>query len=194
MNTGSIKGLRSLNLGCGRYPVADHINVDIDAAACPDLLADLNHLPYPFQTSSFAYVYASHLLEHLDDPFGTMQEIHRILAPGGQLVIKVPHFTRGFTHPQHKRGFDVSFPLYFNKNFTGGYTGTEFELIGMHLSWFAQKELKKKTLSKFQYMAASGLSLIFDFMANLSPFACSRIWCFWVGGFEEIEFKFKALK
>jgi hypothetical protein len=29
---------------------------------------------------------------------------------------------------------------------------------------------------------------IFDLAANLCPALCSRIWCFWVGGFEEIRF------
>ncbi|MCX8472834.1 MAG: hypothetical protein ORN85_04210, partial [Sediminibacterium sp.] len=33
-------------------------------------------------------------------------------------------------------------------------------------------------------------NFIINFFANLSPFLCSRLWCFWVGGFEEIEFVF----
>ena len=31
---------------------------------------------------------------------------------------------------------------------------------------------------------------VMNFLANLSPLACSRLWCFWVGGFEEIEYHF----
>ncbi len=64
-------------------------------------------------------VEASHLLEHLDRPFLAMKEMHRILKPGGQLIIKVPHFSRGFTHAEHAHGFDVTFPNYFNKKFSG---------------------------------------------------------------------------
>ena len=36
-----------------------------------------------------------------------------VLVVAGALLVKVPHFSRGFTHPDHKRGFDVSFPLFF---------------------------------------------------------------------------------
>jgi len=30
--------------------------------------------------------------------------------------------------------------------------------------------------------------------ANLSPALCSRIWCYWVGGFDQITFEFKCIK
>ena len=42
-----------------------------------------------------------------------MREIHRITKPGGTVRIWVPHFSRGFTHAEHKSGFDVTFPYYF---------------------------------------------------------------------------------
>lgn len=125
--------IRSLNLGCGQYPLAGFLNVDIDSSAKSDLRVDLNHIPFPFRDCSFEVIQSSHLLEHLSDPFGFMRETHRLLVPDGRLIIKVPHFSRGLTHPQHARGFDVSFPMYFNRNFTGGYTGTDFELLSMKL-------------------------------------------------------------
>jgi hypothetical protein len=34
-------------------------------------------------------------------------------------------------------------------------------------------------------------SRMVSFFANLSPNFCSRIWCYWVGGFDEIEFHFQ---
>ena len=120
-----------------------------------------------------------------------MEEIHRILKPKGVLHIRVPHFSRGFTHLEHKRGFDVSYPLYFQKEFAPGYVGIDFTLKKMALHWFAQPSFKKDTLSPFQYILGSILGKIFSFLGNLSPYACSRIWCFWVGGFEEVEFIFE---
>ena len=73
---------------------------------------DLNHLPYPFRDAAFDVIEASHVIEHLDRPFAVMKELHRLLKPGGVLHIKVPHFSRGFTHAEHAHGFDVTFPLY----------------------------------------------------------------------------------
>ena len=134
------------------------------------------------------------LLEHLDDPFGVMKEFHRISKNGAVIHIKVPHFTRGFMHPEHKRGFDVSFPLYFRPSFKGGYQGCDLKLQKMKLNWFAQPYLKKEYLSKPAFYVGYLVGAFVSFFANLSPFFCSRFWCYLVGGFEEIEFEFLVVK
>jgi SAM-dependent methyltransferase len=180
----------NLNLGCGQYPKDGYLNIDLDPRSKADKFLDLNKFPYQLPSNHFELVEAFHLLEHLDDPIQFMQEAHRILKPGGCLHIRVPHFSRGFTHWQHKRGFDVSYPLYFRKEFQAGYVGVDFDIKKIELHWFCQLALKKKTLSSYQYLMGRTLGKIFDFFANLSPYACSRIWCFWVGGFEEVEFIF----
>jgi SAM-dependent methyltransferase len=180
-----------LNLGCGMFKKKGFVNVDFVSACKPDVLHNLNKIPYPFEDNSFSYIEANHLLEHLSSPMEVMQELRRILKPNGKLIIRVPHFSRGFSHPEHIRGFDVSFPLYFDENFRGGYSGTSFKLQEMRLSWFAQPYLKKVTLPCYQYLFGVVMGGIFSFFANLSPYFCSRMWCFLVGGFEEIEFVFK---
>jgi SAM-dependent methyltransferase len=186
--------LEKLNLGCGQFKKKGFLNIDKDSLAKPDIVHNLDKIPYPFKDNSFSHIEADHVLEHLKDPFVVMKEMHRILKPKGKLRIRVPHFSRGFSHPDHKRGFDVSFPLYFNKNFKGGYTGTEFKLEKMKFNWFAQPYLKKATLTTFQYSGGASLGKIFNFLSNLSPYFCSRIWCYWVGGFEEVEFQFQKIK
>ena len=40
---------------------------------------------------TFATVYSSHVLEHLDDPVEAIRNWWRILRPGGKLIIVVPH-------------------------------------------------------------------------------------------------------
>src|SRR5579864_2839678 len=119
---------------------------------------------------------------------------HRITKDGGVVVLRTPHFSRGFSHPEHQRGFDVSFPLYFRPRFKGGYQGVEYELKDVRLTWFAQKYLKASTLSPLQYCAGVCLGGVLSFLAGLSPYACSRVWCFWVGGFEEIMFRLAVKK
>jgi len=180
-----------LNLGCGEFKKSGYINLDVEDRFSPDVLHDLNDLPYPFADGAFDLIESSHNLEHLNDPFAAMTEMHRLLVPGGTLIIKVPHFSRGLTHPDHRRGFDVSFPFYFNPDFPGGYTGTRFDLAKLRLTWYGQPYLKKKVLSPPVHIALSGIGWVIDILANLSPALCSRIWCFWVGGFEELELHFK---
>ncbi len=118
---------RQLNLGCGSFPLADHVNVDGDVRVRPQVVCNLDRR-HPFPDGTFTKITASHVLEHLRDPLAAMKEWHRLLAPGGVLHVKVPHFSRGFTHPDHKRGFDVSFPLYFDERMKPWYVGTPFRL------------------------------------------------------------------
>ena len=183
-----------LNLGCGGVKKKGYINVDYNDIFEPDFNIDLDKFPYPFRGNYFDVVEAMYILEHLYNPFKVMKEIHRISKKGAEVIIKVSHFSRGFTHAEHKRSFDVGFPLYFNKNFKEGYLGYEFELIEMKLVWFSQPCLKKKVLSKTVYFISNIVGKLLDFLANVNPYFCSRVWCFLVGGFEEISFRFKVRK
>jgi SAM-dependent methyltransferase len=196
MNTASHTTSKKLNLGSGQYAKEGYVNIDWQKSSNPDVVHDLNNLPYPFADNTFEYVEASHVLEHLDRPFDVMQELHRILKPGGVAHIKVPHFSRGFTHAEHEHGFDLTFPLYFNKEVkNSGYHGFEFALQHMELRWMAFFHLLP-----FMGYGAGTIGLlrfinsIVSFFANLSPALCSRVWCYWVGGFEEIEFEFVCKK
>lgn len=181
--------LKKVNLGCGQFPKAGFVNVDWDKSSGAEVIHDLNVLPLPFGAGECMEVRMEHVLEHLSDVFGTLREIHRILAPGGKVVIRVPHFSRGLTHPEHKRGFDVSFPFYFNPSFPGGYTGVPFECASIRLRWCAQPYLKRKVLGNFLSAGLQAMGFVIDLFANLSPGLCSRVWCFWAGGFEEVEFE-----
>lgn len=188
--------IKKLNLGSGENKKSGYINIDWNKLTEPDIIHNLDILPYPFEDSTFNEVEASHILEHLDKPFMVMKELHRILKSGGKLIVKVPHFSRGFTHAEHAHGFDVSFPQYFNPNFSkSGYFGVEFKLESLRLRWLAFTHL----LPYFGYSKIAILFLklvdeILSGLANASPNICSRVWCFWVGGFEEIEFNFICKK
>jgi predicted SAM-dependent methyltransferase len=185
---------RKLNLGSGEFSKDGFVNVDYYSISNPDISHDLNKFPYPFDDNYFELVEADHILEHLDEPFAVMRELHRICAPGATIHIRVPHFSRGFTHAEHKRGFDVTFPYYFDPTLRLGYQRVSLKLIKMRLRWFAQPYLKKTLLSTPLFILGQTGGAFLDFFANLSPWLCSRLWCFWVGGFEEIEFIFQVDK
>ena len=192
----SEKKIVKLNLGCGEDKKAAYVNIDWQQECKPDVVHDLNSIPYPFPANSFDEILASHVIEHLDRPFEIMKELHRILRPNGLLHIRVPHHSRGFTHAEHCHGFDVTFPLYFNPSFTrSGYYGVHFQLIEMRLHWLRFFDLLKYySYSEATIMFLKGVNKVVSCIANLAPNFCSRIWCFWVGGFDEIEFKFLCKK
>jgi SAM-dependent methyltransferase len=99
-------------MGPGREK-AFGIKVDNLLSVRPDLLVDLNRAPYPFRNDSFDGVYAFSVVEHLDNFFGVLGELHRIVKPGGIVAILTPHFSNdgSFIDPSHKlhlsaRSFD----------------------------------------------------------------------------------------
>lgn len=78
-----------LHLGAGGHPLEGWINVDAYAADVNVNLA--NGLPFP--NDSAAFIFASHVLEHLYHPeqsLSLLAHCLRVLAPGGVLRIVVP--------------------------------------------------------------------------------------------------------
>jgi len=77
-----------LNLGCGPSVLPGFVNVDLHPG--PNVqVADLRQ-PWPWPDSSVAYLYASHIIEHLPDKIFTMNELWRVLQPGATALIHVP--------------------------------------------------------------------------------------------------------
>jgi SAM-dependent methyltransferase len=187
---------KKLNLGSAGRKKDGYINVDWQSIVTPDVSHDLNVFPYPFSDSEFDVIEASHIIEHLDRPFDVMKEIYRILKPGGLLVVKVPHFSRGMAHPEHAHGFDVTFPNYFNSQYSDvGYFGIDFEILVVEMHWLAFPHiLKRMGYSNLYLVLIKSINRIINFFASLSTHLCSRVWCFWVGGFDEIEFQFRSKK
>ncbi len=96
-----------LDIGCGPNKLEGALGVDLRPGAGVDMVHDLNVYPWPFPDNEFDLVYASHVLEHLDDVVRAVEEIHRITKPGGLLKVLVPHFSSSsyFTDPTHKHAF-----------------------------------------------------------------------------------------
>jgi predicted SAM-dependent methyltransferase len=82
-----------INLGCGFHKEPEMINVDAYDNCKPDVLWDLNVMPWPWGDKSVDGIFASHLMEHLADWFSAFNECSRILKPGGMLQIHVPDHT-----------------------------------------------------------------------------------------------------
>lgn len=80
-----------LNLGCGNDKRDGYVNVDNSLLFGPDEVADLNRV-WPWADASVDEVVARHVLEHLRlSPSDVMQNLYRILIPGGKAIITLPH-------------------------------------------------------------------------------------------------------
>ncbi|WZL90722.1 methyltransferase domain-containing protein [Salinimicrobium sp. 3283s] len=53
-----------------------------------DVKADICDLP--FEGNSFDFILCNHVLEHIPDDTKAMQEIYRILTPGGTAILQIP--------------------------------------------------------------------------------------------------------
>lgn len=88
-------------------PKDNATNLDMIALPGVDVVHDVeNGLPFPDET--FYYIEAEDVLEHVDDIIKVMQEIWRVLKPGGRVWIRGPHGSypeQAWKDPTHKRLF-----------------------------------------------------------------------------------------
>jgi SAM-dependent methyltransferase len=84
-----------LDLGCGDKRHEGFIRVDRSLRVEPDVVLDLEKIPWPWPDGSVDEIVMSHVLEHLgQEPavfFEIMRELYRIMRPGAKIHITVPH-------------------------------------------------------------------------------------------------------
>lgn len=121
-----------LNVGCGRNILENWLNLDSAALPGVDLVADLEKLRetrIELPDDSVSEFLLSHVIEHVYDSLGLMQELWRVAMPGAVAVIRVPHGGNddAWEDPTHVRAyFAKSFgffsqPFYWRADY--GYRG-----------------------------------------------------------------------
>jgi len=88
-------GRWNLYLGGAGRVVQGYVNLDLFAVPGVDVSADAALLPFP--AGIFQRVECDAVLEHVRDPVQVMNEIRRVLAPGGYVHLVTP-----FCHPFHE--------------------------------------------------------------------------------------------
>ena len=140
--------------------------LDISPDCKPDVVHDLDVLPYPFEDGSFDEIHAYEVLEHCGQQgdwkafFAQFAELHRILKPGGILCATVPmwdsHWAWG--DPGHTRVITRGTLIFLSQStyadeigktpmtdYRSHYTA-DFEVVGIneteHIFGFILKAIK----------------------------------------------------
>lgn len=103
---------RLLDVGCGTMPyrslfrVDEYLGLELDTPAArardfADAYYDGDR--FPFADASFETVLCNQVLEHVFEPDGFVRELHRVLAPGGHLLLTVP-----FVWDEHEQPHDFA--------------------------------------------------------------------------------------
>ena len=183
-----------INLGCGKTRIPDSIGVDcIKIPGFVDVVQDLNTTPYSFSDDYADEIHFYHVLEHLDNPVAKLEEIHRILKPGGILYMRVPHFSSNgaFTDITHKRPFSYfSFDIFEGDVPHSYYSKVRFNILNKELKYsglYPNDGVYEKYIHSNHCPAvARPFVRLMNFFINLSPMAFERLWCYWVGGACEV--------
>jgi len=130
-----------------------------------DVKADICDLP--FDNASFDVIFCNHVLEHIIDDTKAMQELYRVLKPGGMGIFQIPQDLNkattyedfSITSPKEREihfgqydhvriyGYD-----YFNKLRKIGFTVKEIDF---------SKKLQKETIDKFRLSKGEILPVCF---------------------------------
>lgn len=96
----------ALDIGCGSGTVCDFLSHYFGAVHGVDIVdyrneqlkvkskfsaVDLNFEKLPYENNTFDVVSAFQVVEHLENPFLIMREVHRVLRPGGLFIFSVPN-------------------------------------------------------------------------------------------------------
>ena len=178
-----VTGVRTLDVGCGINKFPGSIGIDRNPRTRADVLCDLDHFPYPLRDNSFVSLRAVHVIEHVSDVIRAMEEFHRLVRPGGRVLIVTPHYTdfSSFCDPTHKWHLNSFSFRYFGSDNAGYgyYSSARFREVSVHV----------RLLALWRYLG-------FEFLVNHFP-RFRRFWehylCYVVRG-KVMEFCFEAIK
>jgi SAM-dependent methyltransferase len=191
-----------VNIGCGKTRIPGSIGLDrVPIENYVDVIHDLNKTPYPFAESSVDEVHFYHVLEHLTDPISKMEDIHRILRPGGILHMRVPHFSSmgAFSDMTHVRPFGyTSFDCFQKGDAQHYYTSVEFKIRKKEIKFFGQYPntgvFAQYVHPNQCHVLVKPIVRVINFCIRLAPVFFERIWCYWVGGACEVVLEMEAVK
>jgi SAM-dependent methyltransferase len=132
----AMQGPKVLELGSCNYSrkssftsFSEYVGFDIHSGPNVDVTGDIHRLSEILPRDHFDVVFAISVFEHLAMPWKAVQEINKVLKPGGTLFIFTHH-----TFPLHAEPWDFwrfskhAFPVLLNRH-------TGFEITGCQMGW-----------------------------------------------------------
>lgn len=74
-----------------KFQAVDYVDNLLEITDVPLDVVNLNETALPYNNESFDFVSIAEVIEHLENPRGTLREISRVLKPGGRVVITTPN-------------------------------------------------------------------------------------------------------
>ena len=167
-------------MGCGNDIKKGYINLDEAKLKGVDIAHNLEKIPYPFKKDFFDEIYASHVLEHLNNFTDVMKELHRISKKNAIIRIKCPYFASVTAfHPTHHVFFTTKSFNYFSPKSKNNYMVTSKFIVLKKKLKFARKNWP--------------ISKPIEWFVNLFQDLYERFFCF-IFPMQEIEFELKVIK
>ena len=122
---------RVLDIGCGRNKWPGAFGVDISEDTDADAVMDLNSFPYDIESDSFDQILCQDVIEHVEDPYRVMAELHRIGKPGARVHIRTPHFSSvlAYGDPTHRHYLSALAVRALAEPLFSHYTETRFRVV-----------------------------------------------------------------
>jgi SAM-dependent methyltransferase len=114
------KGGMRLDIGCGESKQPGFVGIDMLDLPGVDIVHDLEETPWPLPDECALTAVASHVLEHINPAKGifinVMNEIWRVMKPGGQFAFVVPYAgSHGYYQdPTHCNPINETTMMYFD--------------------------------------------------------------------------------
>ena len=131
--------LVNLNVGAGLDIRAGWLNCDRVALPGIDLVFDVESFPWPIAAGSVTRALLRDVLEHTSTPVLVLEEVARVLVPGGTVEIQVPHFTSRVAHldPTHVRSFSCE--------------SFDFLTVGHARSYYIKRPFERVTFRRISF-------------------------------------------
>ena len=133
--------LNRLDLGCGNNSVENCVTIDNRISVNPNICADIRNLP--IKSNSIDRIFCLQTIEHFENPYEILTEIHRVIKQKGKVFISVPNFGTysAISDPTHKFITDLN---HWNIIFRGFFNSVKADPYGVKFESVSQKWINEQ--------------------------------------------------